>query len=91
HETEHLRIARMNADTQGKMVVAQRINTITEKCPECGETYVAKGEAITETVEIIATRQTGMTSSATYNPSRNHPHGVDLKFHGIGRLFDGYG
>ncbi|MDI6782184.1 MAG: hypothetical protein QME49_08800, partial [bacterium] len=34
HETEHLRIARMNADTQGKMVVAQRINTITEKCPE---------------------------------------------------------
>ncbi|MBI4753392.1 hypothetical protein HY793_03335, partial [Candidatus Desantisbacteria bacterium] len=40
HEAEHLKIARMNAANQGKMAVAQRINTIIEKCPECGETYV---------------------------------------------------
>ncbi|MEK7274987.1 MAG: hypothetical protein AAB110_07000 [Candidatus Desantisbacteria bacterium] len=90
HEAEHLKIARMNAATQGKLVVAQRINTITEKCPECGETYTAKGEAITETVKIAA-KQPVMLSSATYNPSSNHPNGADLRFHGIGRLFDGYG
>lgn len=91
HEAEHLKIARMNAVTQGKMVVAQQINTITEKCPECGGTYVAKGEAITKIAEIITTKQTGVLSPTTYNPSRNHHNGSDLRFKGIGRLFDGYG
>ncbi len=90
HEAEHLKIARMNAAAQGKLVVAQRINTITEKCSECGESYVAKGEAITETVEIAAKRPV-VLSSITYNPSNNHPNSADLKFHGIGKLFDGYG
>ncbi len=90
HEAEHLKIAQMNAAAQGKLVVAQRINTITEKCPECGETYTAKGEAITETVEITAKRLMAI-SLATYNPSNNHSNGADLRFQGIGKLFDGYG
>ncbi|MFH1096470.1 MAG: hypothetical protein V1749_03090, partial [Candidatus Desantisbacteria bacterium] len=85
HEAEHLRIARMNASNQGKMVVAQHINTITEKCPECGEIFVAKGEAITETVEMIPMRP------ATYHPSRIQSNGPDLRLEGVGRLFDGYG
>ncbi len=91
HEAEHLRIARTNAAAQGKMVVAQQINMIAGKCPECGETYVAKGEAITQTVEIITAKQLWVTASATDNPSRNYPHGGNLRSQGIGRLFDGYG
>ncbi|MFH1961615.1 MAG: hypothetical protein ABIJ30_01875 [bacterium] len=85
HEAEHLRIARMNAEAQGKMVVAQQINTTKEKCSECGETYVSKGEAITETVRMITTQH------RTYNPSRNYPEGPELRLEGIGRFFDGYG
>jgi predicted nucleic-acid-binding Zn-ribbon protein len=91
HEAEHLRIARMKADSQEKMVVSQRINTITEKCPECGETYVASGEAITETAEIITTRREGVIYRAAYNPSNNHPISADLRFKGIGVSFDRYG
>jgi len=85
HEAEHLRIARMNAGNQGKMVIAQHINTITEKCPECGEIFVAKGEAITETVEMITTR------SGTYHQFRNQSNGPNMRLEGVGRLFDGYG
>lgn len=85
HEAEHLKIARMNALTNGKMVVAQHINTITEKCPECGEIYVSKGEAITETVDIITMR------AGTYQSSHNQSKGPNLMLEGVGRLFDGYG
>jgi predicted RNA-binding Zn-ribbon protein involved in translation (DUF1610 family) len=83
HEAEHLRIARLRAATQGKMVVAQWINITTAQCPECGETYVTKGEAVSKMIDI------GSPSRISYHYS-NYPYGPDERLEGKGLHIDMY-
>lgn len=49
HEQEHLFREKAKARLEGREVVTQYISYQFAKCPECGRTYVAGGEAVTVT------------------------------------------
>jgi hypothetical protein len=47
HEQEHIHNDRIDAETNGREVIAQYVRLMNGICGECGRVYVAGGEATT--------------------------------------------
>lgn len=50
HEAQHLRLARLRAEQEGKVIIGQEIKLFSAVCPECGQIYVNQGQAISKSI-----------------------------------------
>lgn len=90
HEAQHLHQARIKAVQEGRVVVSQDIHLQHAICPECGETYVSGGQAVTRTLSKQEFQQLIEFQSAkpTYQPSgilnnqKPEGKGINIDFYG---------